>query len=474
MRTASIRAALAAAAAWLGFLLVTPAGAQSRLQPFVATSTQGLFLHLSDIHFDPFADSSIVPQLIAAPVEQWQSIFESSTQKGFAQYGQDSNYPLVAATLYAAAAEGIPYDYILFTGDALAHDFRTAFLQAGGDEKDYDAFVVKTLQFVNLLLKKAFPASPLVSTLGNEDATCGDYKLAPRSSMLTALAHDLPLVAANPQAAKDFAIGGFYAIPHPKVPDHDIIVLTDVFWSVQYHDNCDPSGGDPGAAELAWLEWTLFQEKISGRSASLVMHIPPGINVYSSSCPAGITTMWRDEYTNRFLALVQAYQDVLRASYAAHTHMDDFRVVSGTSGTPLLATRINPSVSPIFANNPAFAMVLYNRSDATISDYAMFYLTNLSEIGPSVPPSWQWEYTFTQAYGQRGYTPAEMQALAKRIRTDATVAKSYMEFYASKASSPINAGNLMAYACAQTALTPSAYAACGCPGTNGLSNPGRK
>jgi hypothetical protein len=32
-------------------------------------------------------------------------------------------------------------------------------------------------------------------------------------------------------------------VPHPTVPDHDITVLSDVFWSIAYRDNCDPNGG---------------------------------------------------------------------------------------------------------------------------------------------------------------------------------------------------------------------------------------
>ena len=43
----------------------------------------GRALLISDIHLDPLADPAIVKQLIAAPVTQWEAIFESAQQKSF-------------------------------------------------------------------------------------------------------------------------------------------------------------------------------------------------------------------------------------------------------------------------------------------------------------------------------------------------------------------------------------------------------
>lgn len=467
MGLSAIRAALAAVV--LG-LAVQPPGASdthAATLPFPVGPGQGLFLHVSDIHFNPFADPAIVPQLIAAPVEQWQAIFESATNAGFGQYGRDTTYPLLASML--SEAKSLPYDYVLNTGDNLSHGFRTEFLQAGGSEKDFESFIIKTMLFVDRMLKQSFAGAPLISTLGNNDSTCGDYMLAPNSAMLAAVARDLPVVAGHPPALRDFAIGGFYAVPHPTVPNHDIIVLSDVFWSSGYRDACDADGGDPGSAELAWLEWTLFQQKLAGRSASLVMHIPPGIDTFSSlrgTCPASVKSFWQDAYAARFLAVVGAYKDLLRGSYAGHTHMDDFRVAVDAKGAPFLATRITPAVSPIFGNNPTFTVLLYDKTDASVTDYATFYLANFPKIGPAAGPQWAFEYAFGQAYGLKGYDPANLMSLAEAIRGNPSVQGSFMKYYPAETSaqSSINALNVPAYACAHTALTPGEFAACYCPG----------
>lgn len=453
------------AALFVGVAAVTFERAGAVTLPFTATAQQGVFLHISDIHFNPFADKSLLPALMAAPVDQWEKIFQRSQNKRLAPYGEDTNFPLLMSTL--SAAKGTRYDYVLNTGDNLAHRFRSKFDDAKGDPGDYRKFVSKTLLFVDHMLKKSFPGVPLIYTFGNDDSVCGDYQLTPHSDMLAQVGRDLPLVASNPQALRDFEIGGFYIVPHPTVPRHDIIALTSIFWSVKYRNLCGSKDGDPGSAELDWLRRTLEREKRAGRTATLVMHIPPGINAFRSSqqaCPQS-TNFWRKAYTRRFLALAGAYQDVLRDSYAGHTHMDGFRVLSDQHGRPFLTTRITPAVSPVFGNNPAFTVLLYDRSDAIVRDYATFYL-DLATAGPNKPAPWALEYAFAQAYKVQRYTPAQADALAKRIRTVPSVRASYTKYYpADSRPSPITAANWKAFACAQTALTPDAYATCRCAGS---------
>jgi hypothetical protein len=64
----------------------------------------GHALLISDAHLDPLADPAIVKQLIAAPLEQWDAIFQSSQEKSFSTYGADTNYRMFYSTLAEAAA----------------------------------------------------------------------------------------------------------------------------------------------------------------------------------------------------------------------------------------------------------------------------------------------------------------------------------------------------------------------------------
>lgn len=459
---------------WLARTLVAaalwPLGALADAPPFTPGPGQGVFLIVSDIHFDPFADPAIVKELAAADVGDWPGIFEGSKQPGFAQYGEDSNYALVRSMLGAAQELLPPPDLVLYAGDHLAHEFKSKFdADAGGGPEAYQRFVIKTMAFVSDQLREAFPEVPIHHALGNEDSVCGDYMVAPGKAFLAAIGELWAAHSAHPEAFRDFGIGGFYAVPHPTIPDRDLIVLNDVLWSTNYQDLCNPQGGDPGAAQLAWLEWTLYRTKLAGRSASLLFHIPPGINSFNAAhgkgtCRDNVTPYLKDAYAKPFQALLERYRDILQISYAGHTHMDNFRVVEA-AGAPILLTHITPAVSPIYQNNPAFELVLYDRASGDLVDYATVYLANLASAGQSEPARWEVEYTFKGAYGYTAYDPKTANELARAIRAEAAPRESYIAFYPVRTASsdpPITQQNWKAFACAQTELTPEAFAACYC------------
>ena len=114
------------------------------LLPFTPGPGEGVFLIVSDLHFDPFADPAIVEELAAADVQAWPAIFESSKERGFAQYGSDSNYPLMASALEAARRMLPRPDFVLYPGDYLAHEFETKFdRHAGGGQEDFERFVIR-------------------------------------------------------------------------------------------------------------------------------------------------------------------------------------------------------------------------------------------------------------------------------------------------------------------------------------------
>lgn len=59
----------------------------------------GMFLMLSDIHFDPFTDPAIMKQLGAMPLAACQA----SASGAFSKFGSETNYPLLKSTLEQAA-----------------------------------------------------------------------------------------------------------------------------------------------------------------------------------------------------------------------------------------------------------------------------------------------------------------------------------------------------------------------------------
>jgi len=415
----------------------------------------GRALLISDIHLDPLANPAIVKQLIAAPVVQWEAILESSQQKPFSTYGSDTNDALFVSSLAAAAAQA-PFDYVLFTGDALRHNFSPAFVAAGGTADQFPEFAAKTEAFVVEELQKRLKV-PVLAALGNNDSGCGDYQIPPDGKFLAATANQLTVLNSSPEAKSTFQAGGYYSIAHPTVANQEILVLNTVFWSTLYK-SCTAASGDPGEAEMKWLRSQLETARSEHHGVTLAMHIPPGMDGYSSShrqCQEPVA-FWMPNYSAEFGALMSAYSDVVRLALAGHTHMDDFRVFSAGPALPPL--RITPSVSPIYNNSPAFSVMTYSLTTAAAADITTFFLDLSSKA-----PSWTEEYRFDSAYGVGSFSAGNLSTIVAAIRSGEGSAKTTFERnYAVSRPSPIHPSNFAFYSCAQSDFTAASYSGCVC------------
>ena len=218
----------------------------------------------------------------------------------------DSNYALLAAALAAARSSGTSYDYVLVAGDYLTHDFRLKYRAQKLADQDFPDFAIKTMVFVSRTIQAAFPKAPVFGVVGNNDSACGDYAEPAHSALFAALAAEWNVVSSRPDAARDFAAGGYYAVPHPTVPKQELIVLNSTFWSSLYHAGCSSasgrSGDAPGDIEMAWLKQQLQQAQLAGKTAVLAMHIPPGFDAFNSSrqndC-AKPTALWNNQIHRR-------------------------------------------------------------------------------------------------------------------------------------------------------------------------------
>ncbi len=421
----------------------------------------GRALLISDIHLDPLADPAIVKQLISAPVEQWEAIFQSSQQKSFSPYGSDANYRLFSSALDQAAAQA-PFDYVIFAGDALRHNFSQAFVAAGGTSEQYPEFASKTEAFVVRELQERLKV-PVLAALGNNDSSCGDYQIPPNSPFLAETADQLRVLATSPEAKSTFELGGFFSVPHPTVANQEIIVLNTIFWSTSYK-SCTPISGDPGEAEIEWLGWKLYTARTLHRGVTLVMHIPPGMDAYDSSqaqCQKPVT-FWQTKYSTEFSALMNTYSDVVQLAFAGHIHMDDFRV--SVAGPPSLPLRITPSVSPIFKNNPAFSVMTYDLATASVSDITTFFIPLSSQS-----PSWSTEYEFSSAYGVSSFSAANLSTVAAAIRSGGGARTTFEKDFAVSTPSPITPSNFFFYSCAQTNFTAAGYSSCVCGAAHSVS-----
>src|ERR1700730_10410971 len=189
---------------------------------------------------------------------------------------------------------------------------------------------------------------------------------APSSAVSPALVFD-----------RDWASHGNYSV---RMRTLRIIFPNTVFFSLHYQNACGSADlPDPAQATLAWLETELAAARQARERVWLVDHIPPGVDGFATlqhgSCPSEIIPMWNQGYAAPFDALLRRNADTIAASFAGHTHMDDFRLLGEANGYYGF-TLITPALSPIFGQNPAFRTVVYDPA-GPIVDHTTYYLANL-------------------------------------------------------------------------------------------------
>ena len=68
-----------------------------------------------------------------------------------------------------------------------------------------------------------------------------------------------------------------------SAPGIRLVSLNTVFFSVKYNNACGSSDQTPALDAMRWQAAELERAKRAGERVWLLMHIPPGINGYSSS-----------------------------------------------------------------------------------------------------------------------------------------------------------------------------------------------
>lgn len=364
------------------------------------------FLALSDIHFDPMADPHLVDRLAAVGPAEWPTVLDESGDKSLGRYGADTNWRLLHSALAQMQAT-LPHPaFVLITGDFLAHHFRERFNAAASDHSDaaFRGFVDKTMGFLALQLQGAFPGTAILPALGNNDEICGDFELQPGGPFLSDMlpvARGLVGERGKTDLGAAWTSYGNYVATLPKLRGIRVIFANTVFFARRYRNACGAAGGsNPAEATLAWLSTQLAAAERAHEHVWLAYHVPPGIDGFATwrlgSCPDRIVAMWDQTRAADFTALLRRYAATVVASFAGHTHMDDFRLVGDVNGN-FGFVLITPGLSPIFGQNPAFRTVAFARSGALL-DETTYGLTNLGEAGASAAPRWRAEYTFTREW----------------------------------------------------------------------------
>jgi sphingomyelin phosphodiesterase acid-like 3 len=431
------------------------------------------FLNFSDVHFDPFYDSSLVKKLAASDYKEWEDIFSKSEIKTLSTYGSDSNFPLLISVLQDVKSRMPSPDFIVITGDFLGHNFYKGFKKyfPSGDI-DTINFISNCMKFVTTMITKYFPLTAIFPSVGNDDSYCGNYMIEPGGDFLKMVSEIWePLVNKdrnNESFQKTFSKGGYAELNLSQRENYKMIILNTIFFSSGYKNQCGDTLADPGSDELNWLKEKLQECRNNGYKVWLSYHIPPGIDIFGTingdgNCEEKIYPTWKSKYNDEFTKIITEYAQVININLAGHFHRDDFRIFYN-EGNPVSYIHLTPSISPIYGNNPAYQIVQYDSVNYGLLDYDTYYLKNLT-----LPDSvyWTLEYNFRNVYNQNYISPASLSNISDLIFSDSTFRAEYSMFYTTSNPNVFknNYTNWFYNWCGFGHLTKEDYAKCLCGDT---------
>jgi hypothetical protein len=334
------------------------------------------------------------------------------------KFGDDSNGTLIASVLKSILSNCPDPLFVLVQGDILAHDIRR--VQSANFETA-DKYVVQ--QFRDHQLTNAFVA------LGNNDAPHGQDYAAPDEPLLMGLIDDwTPLL--RPENQSDFKTlinnQGCYSTDLPGLTNHTLIVFNSTLFTKRF---LAQPAANKGLAGQQWDWLTNAIQRATNKSIHqkiwLSFHVPPGIDPFSTIIVGKpIMSLWDDTIQNQFLGLL-ARMPQITASFAGHTHRDEFRIVKH-GHDPVAFIHISPSVSPIYHNNPAY-QIFTVAANGDLLDCETFRLKDVPQINRG-NDNWTREYSFRETYEAEKYDLENLIKLQTKL-TDEKWALLYKYFY---------------------------------------------
>jgi hypothetical protein len=429
----------------------------------------------SDIHLNPMADATLVSELQQAAPENWETILNKTQPRSFSPYGQDTNWWLLQSALEAMRKTMPQPAVFLITGDLLAHNFPKKFSDATHDDdpQHYRAFVLKTVQFIALQLRRRWPQTQILLTPGNNDDDCGDYAIEAAGTFLSDTAPTVrELAHADDQAVADWKAIGSYVVQPAAISGVRIASLNTVFFSAKYEaqsfqNKCAEVESTAASKEFDWLERSVADAKQAGQKMWLMFHIPPGIDGYASvhghsgSCEANIIPMWAPEWTVKFDSFLVSQRGTVLASFAGHTHTDDFRVVTD-GDAPVQFVLIDPPISPVYAQNPAFRVFEFKDGDE-LANQTTYYLTNLTTADAKQRAEWKSEYVFKKEWKAKRLDSASLGKIYTGITNDDAARLHWLKLYnVSSSAAKVAPNDVRGLYCAIEGLGVGAYRNCAC------------
>ncbi len=342
-------------------------------------------LVLTDFHFDPFAackgtvptPCAVISKLKAARTEDWSKILTANDILP-AEYRSDTNYQLLISTLREAKAAAAKEDvqFALILGDFISHDFRRQYKRYSKDASraGFESFVSKTLKFLTQEVEKTFPQLDVYMVVGNNDSFHRDYYSNPNGLFFQQMASEWSSLIKNPEnrtaMRTQFPTAGYYAVDLPQFAKVRLLVLNSVLLSNKAQGKNIEKAAQ---AEMNWLHQQLENAKQSHKHVLIAMHIPEGIDIYSSMRIRllRVLELWMPSYSQQFQDDLKMFAPQIAGLFAGHLHTNWLHVLrfDNLVEIPFMGTA---AVSPVYGNDPGFRIYKFNAEDFKLNDFLTY------------------------------------------------------------------------------------------------------
>ncbi|XP_067657506.1 acid sphingomyelinase-like phosphodiesterase 3b [Haliotis asinina] len=371
-----------------------------------AGAQEGFFWHITDYHYDTTYWSEM------------RSCSDEVPVRGiYGDYWCDSPWRLVNDSINAMANIRRNVDFILWTGDNVAHI---------ADQYTNETYVVHILRSITDALKTTFPGVKVYATMGNHDWYPSDQFPVISHFLYNATAELWEDWIGDAEQMANFRKGAYYTAK--TVRGLRIIGLnTNIYYT---SDKLTAAMTDPNG-QFAWLEEVLKNAKDAGEKVLITAHVPPGFHV------PGKAQWFYDQYNTRFLDISRTYSDILVGMFFGHNHADGFKLLQTSGGGPGVPMFMAPSLTPwrykngdeaSDMHNPAIRLVKYNQQTGVPLDIHQYYM-DLTVSNRNNASDWKLEYKASEAYGQSDLSAVSVDNIIQALKTDKSLLDQYIRHH---------------------------------------------
>ena len=284
----------------------------------------------------------------------------------------DANVETVKA--FAARAKETNPDYIMFTGDNIAHSVWKV---------TQDEVITATRVQIEIIQNEFGMDTPIYPAIGNHEKAPVDEFHGEETELLEGLAEIFRPYLTD-DAYETFRKYGYYTMlvkNNLRIISLNCLLCDSFNWNLLY-DSEQPR------QMFKWLESVLSEAEKNGEIVHIMDHIPLESTQHTLQC------------TGRLKILIDRYQNIIRGLFSGHSHSEYLSMVHEYY-TPEKASQINyicSGLTTYSSYQPSFRVYLVDKKELYVQDFIQ-YRMNLVESNEQRTPIWFIPYQATELFG---------------------------------------------------------------------------